>query len=71
MKKLAAAVALCSFCLLLSYLVGLFGRRHDDPVYWRSRDFQSFVTPVPEPETYLLMVVGLVAVGWTIRNRDK
>jgi len=71
MKKLAPALALYSLFLPLSYPMGLFHRHHDDPQYRPSRDSQSFVNPVPEPETYMLMVVGLVAVGWIIRNRNK
>ena len=27
------------------------------------------VTPVPEPETYSLMLAGLAAVGWLSRRR--
>ena len=29
------------------------------------------VTPVPEPQTYALMLAGLGAVGWTARRRHK
>ncbi len=29
----------------------------------------TITTPVPEPETYALMVVGLGAVGWVVRRR--
>lgn len=27
------------------------------------------IAPVPEPETYSLMLAGLVAIGWTVRRR--
>jgi hypothetical protein len=27
--------------------------------------------PVPEPETYLMMLVGLLGLGWTVRSRRR
>jgi hypothetical protein len=29
------------------------------------------VSPAPEPETYLLMLVGLGVVGWIVKRRKK
>jgi hypothetical protein len=71
MKKLAVAAVLYLLHPPISYSMGLFHRHHDDPQYQPPRNFQSAVSPAPEPETYILCIVGLVVVGWVIRNRDK
>ncbi len=31
----------------------------------------SVAAPVPEPKTYALLALGLVAVGWTVRRRNQ
>ncbi|HZV92203.1 MAG TPA: PEP-CTERM sorting domain-containing protein, partial [Caldimonas sp.] len=34
-----------------------------------NREYQDFVIAVPEPETYALMIAGLMAVGFISRRR--
>ncbi|MEO5695869.1 MAG: PEP-CTERM sorting domain-containing protein [Burkholderiaceae bacterium] len=36
----------------------------------QSRDHQDFITPVPEPETYALMMAGLAGIGFVARRRN-
>jgi hypothetical protein len=31
----------------------------------------SVVSPTPEPETYVLLLVGIGAIAWAVRNRKK
>lgn len=36
-----------------------------------SASLVTIATPVPEPETYAMMVLGLGMIGWSIRSRRK
>ena len=74
MKKLA--IALLLFCAAHSvYAFGLFPRHHhsnpgSSPARHNS-DSDSILPPIPEPETYLFMLVGVGVVAWVIRKRKK
>jgi hypothetical protein len=32
---------------------------------------QTMISPAPEPETYLMLLVGVGAVAWIMRKRKK
>jgi hypothetical protein len=36
-----------------------------------SREYTQITSPVPEPETYAMLLVGLALVGFTARRRNK
>lgn len=36
-----------------------------------SHEYAQITSPVPEPETYAMMLVGLVLIGFTARRRSK
>jgi hypothetical protein len=85
MKKLIAAAVLYLLLLPVSYSMGWFHQHHDDgppppppktPSHvdrpgLSSPNIPSLTSPAPEPETYLVLIVGLVVVAWVIRNKMK
>jgi len=77
MNKLAMALLLV-FCANSVYAFGLFPRhRHHGeasgvPEHSSSLpDLGTSVPPIPEPETYLFMLVGAGIVAWIIHNKRK
>jgi len=77
MTKLAMALLLV-FCANSAYAFGLFPRHHKNNgssgVPERSSslpDLGNSIPAVPEPETYLYMLVGAGIVAWVIRNKRK
>jgi len=77
MTKLAIAVLLV-FCANSVYAFGLFPRHHNhggaSGVPERSSsmpDLRNSIPPVPEPETYLYMLVGGGIVAWVVHNKRK
>lgn len=71
MKKVLVAVALC-LGVQSVYAFGLFP--HGSGSSNRSAPTRTqtlMVSPVPEPETYLMLLVGLGAVGWIAMRRKK
>jgi len=74
MKKLAV-VLLFYFAAQSVHAFGLFPRHHhsnpgSSPARHNS-DSDSILPPIPEPETYLFMLVGVGVVAWVIRKRKK
>ena len=72
MKKLVFALVL-AFAVQSVYAFGLFPRhRHNDfsgsPARQRASDV---IPPIPEPETYLYMLVGIGVAAWIIRKNKK
>jgi PEP-CTERM motif-containing protein len=71
MKKLAV-VLLLTFVAQSVYAFGLFPRHHHDsggsPV---RRSSDTVLPPIPEPETYLFILVGVGVVAWIIRKNKK
>jgi CHRD domain/PEP-CTERM motif len=43
---------------------------HSTPTF-TGGEIRAFVTVVPEPQTYALMLAGLGWVGWTVRRRQR
>jgi len=77
MTKLAIALLLV-FGANSVYAFGLFPRHHNQSnspgVPERSSsmpDLGNSIPPVPEPETYLYMLVGAGIVAWIIHNKRK
>lgn len=44
------------------------GWKYDSRDYW-SADEGAYCAPIPEPETYAMMALGLAVVSWTVRRR--
>lgn len=70
MKQLIAA-ALLSLCMQGSYAFGLFPRHHHDSGSGAAPYRRDVISPVPEPESYLMLIVGLGAVAWVIYKKKK
>jgi len=56
--------------------VGLFRRavprhHHDSSASAPEGRAESVRPPIPEPETYLFMLIGVGAVAWIIRRKNK
>jgi hypothetical protein len=72
MKKLIFALAL-TFAVQSVYAFGFFPRhRHSDFSGSPARNGASdVIPPIPEPETYLYMLVGIGLAAWIIRKNKK
>jgi hypothetical protein len=74
MKKLAVALLL-SFAAHSVFAFGLFPRHHHSnpgsPPARHNSDSDSILPPIPEPETYLFMLVGVGVVAWIVRKNRK
>jgi hypothetical protein len=71
MRKLIAAVVMC-LSAQLCFANGLFPHKSNKNNNSQSTAPQmSVVSPTPEPETYVLLLVGIGAIAWAIRNRKK
>ena len=72
MKKLIFALAL-AFAVQSVYAFGFFPRhRHSDFSGSPARNGASdVIPPIPEPETYLYMLVGIGLAAWIIRKNKK
>jgi hypothetical protein len=82
MRKLLAVAALYFLTFSAAYPMGSFHRHHDDHGSNMNNKSNSshfsdgalnytIVSGVPEPETYLMLIVGLGVVAWVVRNRRK
>jgi hypothetical protein len=53
----------------------LLGDSHADPseigAFLGAQNVQALLAPVPEPETYATMLVGLGLLGWNLRSRRR
>ncbi len=57
-----------------SYSLSLLGTRNVQPAAGTLRydvSYTAVASPVPEPETYALMLAGLGVVGWAARRRKQ
>jgi len=75
MIKLAIALLLVC-CINSAYAFGLFPRHHHGsssgvPERSSMPDLGNSIPPVPEPETYLYMLVGAGIIAWIIHNKRK
>ena len=71
MRRLAVALLLVS-AAQLTYSRGLFPHHHHDSSDSApARRGESIMPPIPEPETYLFMAVGVGVVAWIIRRNKK
>jgi len=46
------------------------GWKYDSKDYWNA-DYDSYCAPIPEPQTYAMMALGLMLVAWTVRRRSS
>ena len=71
MKELAVALLL-TLATQSVYSFGLFpGHHHDSGGSAPKRRGESILLPIPEPKTYLFMLIGVGAVAWIIRTKNK
>ena len=72
MTKLAIAVLL-SISMHASYAFGLFPRHHHHDFGGGAAPARNsdIIPPIPEPETYLFMLVGVGVAAWIIRKNKK
>ncbi|HEY0268480.1 MAG TPA: PEP-CTERM sorting domain-containing protein [Methyloradius sp.] len=59
--------------ILFNDSTGVYALAHED---WTDGDYNDMVitasiTPVPEPETYALMLAGLVGIGFVARKKNQ
>jgi hypothetical protein len=69
MRKLVVAVVLC-LSTQMCFAKGLFPHKNNSGSQSTAPQI-SVVSPTPEPETYVLLLVGIGAIAWAIRNRKK
>jgi hypothetical protein len=70
MRRLIAAVVMC-LSAQLCFATGLFPHKSNNNNSQSTAPQMSVVSPTPEPETYVLLLVGIGAIAWVIRNRKK
>ena len=71
MRKLTFAVVML-LSAQMCFAKGLFPHKDKNDSGSQSTAPQmSVVSPTPEPETYVLLLVGIGAIAWAVRNRKK
>lgn len=50
---------------------GIHNRLSDDDWAKRSDKYTSITSPVPEPQTYAMILAGLALIGFTARRRNR
>jgi len=68
--KYSVSVILLCLCIQSANAMGLFRKHHSDYSPPPHTD-PAVIPPIPEPETYVFIGVGVAAVIWLARRKKK